>query len=157
MKIKNPIKRALAAVLTDAGYTWKSGSWYHANDEVTCVINLQTEHGRAYYINIAFWLNVLGTAEFPKENHCHIRQRAESHFSEKRIELSKLLYLETDISDADREAALREFAKDELVPFCLKCQDLDGLRAVFDQDGFRHAFIHKDARPILMSAGDASQ
>ena len=72
------VKTAFARWGSEHGYRKKSTRWYLDGDDVLVVVDLQkSQYGRAYYVNVAFWLRELGDDPSPPENRCHVRTRLE--------------------------------------------------------------------------------
>src|SRR5262245_50495126 len=80
------IKKPFEESLKNAGFTKKSGSWYHDKSDAILVANLQkSNYGDQYYVNLAIWLKALGDAQYPKEHKCHIGLRLDSLASSEEI------------------------------------------------------------------------
>lgn len=59
-----------------SGFVKKGGSWYSTSNDAVIVVELQkSQYGPKYYVNIAWWLRLLGNASAPKEHACHVRTR----------------------------------------------------------------------------------
>jgi len=70
------VQATVDRVAKDAGMVKRSGSWYARGDETILVLNLQkSNYSASYYLNVAVWLLAVESADFPKENKCHIRTR----------------------------------------------------------------------------------
>lgn len=128
----------------------RSGSWYAAGNDVITIINLQkSQYSRYYYLNMAFWLRALGEATFPKENHCHVRFRAEWIVPVRAGELSRLLDLEDDAVDHERAHRLIALLDEQLGPFLDEAGTLSGLRRLQSSGTLARGLTHYLALPIL--------
>ena len=108
MSKRNVIQRRVDEFAEGLGMVKKSGSWYRHTDGVITILNLQkSQYAPSYYVKIAFWLTDLGSERFPKENQAHVRIRLDRRLPELADETTKLLKLDSDINDAQREERLR--------------------------------------------------
>lgn len=72
------IKKAFDTKVRAAGYEKRSGSWWLRGGTVLSVLQLQkSNYDNQFYINMAFHLLAIDPVEPAKEEHCHIRCRAD--------------------------------------------------------------------------------
>src|SRR5205823_3558535 len=92
----------------------------------------------SYYVKIAFWLTDLGSERFPKENQAHVRIRLDRRLPELADETTKLLKLDSDINDAQREERLRALLS-RVRPILDQTRTVAGLRQKAHlAGGFQH-------------------
>jgi hypothetical protein len=61
-------KAVLRDVLRDAGFSFRSGSWYRPTPDVIQIVNLQkSRFGPDHFINIGWWLNGVAAGRRPGE------------------------------------------------------------------------------------------
>jgi len=71
-----PVKEIVNAELTKLGFKRSGLNWYKHYNEVIHVVALQkSSGGNSYYINLAVWVNKLGSIEQPKCRECHLQVR----------------------------------------------------------------------------------
>jgi hypothetical protein len=149
MRQANPVKSVVGEFALERGMVWRSRAWYRPGDEVIGVIQHQkSPYGRQYYLELAFWLNNLGMAEFPEETHCQVRIRANRVLPDRASELAELLDLENALSDVDRSTRLRAFLM-ELTPFLEQASSVEGLRQLYRDGALRAALIRGPAVELL--------
>jgi hypothetical protein len=101
-KTTNPLRLALEDALGPAGFQRKGDSWFRRTDEVVEIVNLQkSQYGPLYYLNYALWLRALGEEQFPREERCHVRMRADNIVSSE-AQLARLLDLRSDLGESER-------------------------------------------------------
>ena len=104
--ITKDIERIIHGVLKPKGYKKRGVTWYHHHPDVIHVLNLQREFGTTYFLNAAIFIRALGNDEYPKEQHCHIRIRAEQIVMDGNLSRT-LLHFEPDSSlDFERAQAI---------------------------------------------------
>ena len=148
MKTKNPLSLALEDVLGPAGFTRKGDSWFRRTEEIVEVLNLQkSQWGRQYYLNYALWLRALGEAPFPRHEQCHVQMRASAFLPPD--DLARLLNLESDLTDAERRAALAGLLTSGFLPFASTCRTVSGLRSLLGTGKLKQLLVLAVANPIL--------
>ncbi len=129
------VKETIAAVMKKNGFRRKSNSWYLRTDDTILVVNLQKSiYGDSYFVNLAVWMKALGENTFPRQNHCHIRLRAETLEEPIRRDYwdRTVLNLEnTDISDAERTQKILSLLEEKALPFLLSCGSVEGIRKLY--------------------------
>jgi uncharacterized protein DUF4304 len=71
-----PVKKIVNDELTKLGFKKRGLNWYQHHKEVIHVVALQkSASGNSYYINLAVWVNELGSSEQPKCRECHLQVR----------------------------------------------------------------------------------
>jgi hypothetical protein len=74
-----PVKEIVNDELTKLGFEKGGLNWYKHYKEVIHVVALQkSAWGNSYYINLAVWVNELGSSEQPKCRECHLQVRLDS-------------------------------------------------------------------------------
>lgn len=124
---------AFDKVLRPEGFRRKADHWYRRTGELVQLVNLQkSPWGKQYYINIAWWLNDLGTEQFPKEHRSHLRGRCNTFLSQDRRILDRLLDFE-DLSRTaeERSACVADLFVGHVMPFLQRTKSLAGLRELF--------------------------
>jgi len=123
---------AFDKVLKPVGFKRRADHWYRRTAELVQLINLQkSPWGKQYFINIAWWLNDLGTEQFPKEHRSHLRLRCNTFLSQDRRELDRLLDFEDHSMSPDGRAALvASFFVDNVLPFLEQTNTLARLREI---------------------------
>lgn len=142
------LKRIIADNLRDADFDKKGLPWFYRGVDAIAVVNLQrSDFGLRYYINIDFYLSALGNERFSKENECHIQLRATSVFPEKRELVDRACSLE----DADQAALeeLRDFLRDEVIPFARQCTALETLAKCYPPRIADRGLVFKEVRELL--------
>jgi len=153
---RNAIREAIDAFAREADLVAHSGGWYLTNEEVLAVVEIQkSNYGKQYYINLGFWLCVLGPASFPEERESHIRIRLTSLLPESRATLESLLDLENSISEDDRQTGLRRFMGAEVLPLLRRASTERGLRQLHAEGVLRTAAITGPALEVLTNTGAA--
>jgi Domain of unknown function (DUF4304) len=67
----NEVQIAFDALGKAAGMAKWPDNWYRSSDDMIVVVNLQkSEYGPSDYVNVGWWLRILGDAKFPKEYPC---------------------------------------------------------------------------------------
>ena len=145
---KTRFKRALAAVLKEAGFTMKGQSFFLDGQDTIVVLNLQkSDFDEQYYVNVGIWLKALGSTAFPAENKCHILARLTSLFTSEFNVIERACHL----TSATEEDLVRfvGIAKTIVVPFCASCLHIDGLKERHGSGQFRKALVLKEAKQLL--------
>jgi hypothetical protein len=74
-----PVKEIVNDELAKLGFKKRGLSWYKHYKEVIHVVALQKSvWGNSYHINLAVWVNELGSSEQPKCRECHLQVRLAS-------------------------------------------------------------------------------
>ena len=144
-------KTLFRSALSSQGFTGKGGTWHRDSAETILVINLQTsQFATQFYVNIAWWLKVLGTDTRPKEMDCHIRIRlTELLFNERQL-IEQLFNLEdASISNVHRSRRINLLVFDRIVPHILSLQTVQSLKLAFEEDMFKNAAVTLEARKNL--------
>jgi hypothetical protein len=146
------IKKLFTEQLKPFDFVKQSTDWYYNNDELTMVINLQkSNYDKLYFLNVAIWLNETnGINQFPKENHCHIRMRAEDLFKSipKALNPRELFDFNVSISDKKIED-VNIFLKEYFGPSLNNLKSIDSLKVLYREDFFKYSYLEKNARTIL--------
>ncbi len=146
------VKEALGAPLKEAGFKKKSDNWYWSNDEVVLLVNLQkSQYGDQYYVNGGVALKSLGSADFPKEHHCHIRFRLEDAMSaEKEKYVQSVFDLENDsFSDQQRKKEISRLVEDVALPILKGCSSESGIAETVKSGRLAKAMVHKQVKDLV--------
>ena len=74
-----PVKEIVNDELIKLDFKKRGLNWYKHYKEVIHVVALQkSAWGNSYYINLAVWVNQLGSSEQPKSRECHLQVRLAS-------------------------------------------------------------------------------
>jgi hypothetical protein len=131
-----------------AGMTKRSQSWYRATDEVISVLNLQKSRwSLKYYVNIGWWLRVLGDAAFPKEYETHVKIRLDDLLPDRRAEVTALLDLGRPFDN--RRGRLSELLRSGVWPILESAGSIEGLRALGREGRLKAAAVRGPAIPVL--------
>jgi len=134
---------AFDKVLRPAGFRRKTDTWYRRNTELIQLVNLQkSSWGKQYFVNIAWWLNDLGSEQFPKEYRCHLRRRCNVFVAHDGRVLDRLLDFE-DLAKTheERSASVANLFADKVLPFLQQTNSLAGLRKEFTADSWPPDFL----------------
>jgi hypothetical protein len=147
---KKDLESIFHSILSDRGFTKKTGSWYRKTAEALLIVNLQkSSFGNQYYLNLACVPLALSLPDepYPKENKCPIRIRLSSAFPEKKAEIESLLDLECmALADAERREKIQMLVEDMLLPFMSQMETKDALISAFNAGKFRRAMVYKAAQ-----------
>ncbi len=145
----NILKQTVTAELRPVGFARKGSAWYLQNEKIIAVVNLQkSEFGTLYFLNIGFWLREIEDIHNPKVERCHVQARAEGIWKCGRPSIADLLDLENSFTDdASRLVLLRQFVREQFVPFVRSGSTVSGLKSLLT-DG-REFLIRRDAWDIL--------
>jgi hypothetical protein len=67
---------SVSPLLKSAGFKKSRTTWHKRSSEGIHVFNIQaSQFGPEYYLNLGFYISVLGSLEKPPEYQCHIRDR----------------------------------------------------------------------------------
>lgn len=139
------VKRSMQACLHEHEFQRKGTTWYRDLPETILVVNLQgSRYGGESFINLAVWLKALGTNNMPKENVCHIRKRLAGKRLEAALELK-----DSELSDVEREQAIRSALERTGIPFLLACSSHPGLRKMLSQAKLRDAVVDKAVESVI--------
>jgi len=145
---KKIFKKAFSAPFDKAGFLKKGQSWFFDGADSIIVVTLEKcDWDELYYVDVGFWLKELGQALFPLYYHCHIYERLEFLFPEKR----ELILTSCDLekSDADLLIDLSEFILEDVIPFLKGCTNIKKLSELFNMGVFRNSYINFLARKYL--------
>ncbi|WDF76661.1 DUF4304 domain-containing protein [Mucilaginibacter sp. KACC 22773] len=107
------------AELKKLGFQRKSGSWYLNEKEVIKVVNLQkSNYSDLYYVNIgAYFKEIDGKENFPKEQQCHIRTRLNSWIVNSQVDYNYLFDLDTlNITEQEFRLQIKKCVSDNIIP-----------------------------------------
>ncbi len=150
MSERNSVQQAFDGWAKASDLEKKSGSWYHIDDEVISVSNLQkSQYGASYYVNQAFWLRQLGNERYPKSHKSHIVMRLDSLLEPESARLDQLLNLEYPMSDTDRVEELTVVLNQHLLPVIERGSSLPGLRSLLDSGAFQNAGVSGPAHKLM--------
>jgi hypothetical protein len=142
------IKQAFNDALERQGFKKKSGSWYLPCDETVLVANLQKfEYGDRYFVNLAIWLEQLGSADYPKEHHCHIRIRF-CRVAGREID-AVFDATNTALTDDSRRAQILSCMESLGIPFLRSCSTVASAAQQFSAGRLAHAFVHKNVKALF--------
>src|SRR5713101_5802056 len=123
-----------------------SGAWYGASPETWSIVQPQkSQFKRSYYLNVGFWIRVVGDKLYPKEREFHIRARLGALLPDLESELLMLLDLDTPLPDADRLRRLQEVMRLRLLPLLKKGETLHGLQEMHRDGVFKAAGVRGEA------------
>ncbi|PZF75503.1 hypothetical protein DK847_18490 [Aestuariivirga litoralis] len=140
-------KKSFGNVLTEHGFRKKGQSWYLYGPDCIVVLNLQKDDFSAlYFVNFGVWLLSLGDAQYPPENHCHVRSRLERLFP-----LHRELILDacTLSSDPSALAPFIALLHSDVVPLCQRCLSIEGLKEEVAAGRVPHYGVVRLARSVL--------
>jgi len=151
MIAKKTFKAALNGALQKAGFFHKGQSWFLEGKDCIVVVGLQkSDYDEKYYINWGLWLKRLGSAAFPKDNHCHIQSRLTSLFPDDvaLIEEASLL----DTASPEVLERLVGIVQSKLIPLCVDCSTEQQLRELLATGRFKKSLIMKNAKDALLGS-----
>jgi hypothetical protein len=145
------LTQSIGRILRRSGFSGKGQCWFFRGDGVVAVVALQkSKYGPILHVNVGFWLDALGQPPNPLPEHvCHVRERIEGLFQEKRSELVDLLNLESTILENDRLAGLERLFEDLVVPFLTRTASAPRLRDEILNGRFSEGLVWADAKDVL--------
>lgn len=145
---KTYFKKTIGSLLKEVGFKNKDQSWYVDGPDSIVVLNIQkSDFDDKYYINFGVWLKRLGAVDFPKENKCHIQARLTSIFPEDAEIIDAACRINAD--NEENFVRLLALIRTKIVPFCIDCLQIDGLREKLLRGDFKRALVMKEAKDIL--------
>jgi Domain of unknown function (DUF4304) len=153
MSDRNIIQVTFDEFAKSAGFVKKSGSWYLRTPETVVVLNLQkSQYAVRYYVNVAIWLQALGHADAPKENHCHVRTRLDDLVpTEVEPRLTQLLDITTSISEQQRREELLAVLNDHLLPLLRASATLKDLQSGDGKQVVARSLVTGPAQTLLLA------
>jgi len=147
MTDKATFKKAIGNALKEHAFQKKGQSWYLYGPDCIVVLNLQKDDfSDLYYVNFGIWLLPLGKAEYPPENHCHVRCRLENLYPAQR----ELIIDACTIGPQNTELPqFIELIHSDVVPLSQSCLTLEGLKAQVESERISHYYVVRVARPVL--------
>lgn len=145
---KNNLKGTFDAMLRDASFIKKSGSWYRSGSDAIVVLNLQkSDHGHYYYLNLGISFKALSLEPFPKTNHCHIQISVDRLAGDDMLALNKAL----DLDEGDEEDLIGfvDLMNQRILPLVGEFLTLDQLREHYRKSTFKSALLLWQARDLL--------
>jgi hypothetical protein len=110
------------------GFRRKGTTFYREQRETLVVVNLQgSQWGGQKYVNVAWWLLVLGEPNDPPHNRCHIRARLDSLVPDPTA-LTQILQEDGSLTEIDRALRLREMLDSYLVPHLAATETLSQIK-----------------------------
>jgi len=143
------IKKIFTEELSKFGFKLKK-DWYFKNEELIIVVNLQkSNYSDMYFFNVGIWINQISTEfEFPKENKCHIRFRAERLFPEILDDLHPLVILNFEEKLNDRLVKTRKFLSDYLSPSLNSFKNVENICEMYRNGQLSYAYVRKEVKEI---------
>jgi hypothetical protein len=149
----NVVRDTVAKFGREAGFTRHSGAWYLRQSETIAVVDLQkSQYGLQYYVNVALWLLPLGEAQYPKEQHCHVRTRLDALLPEQEDRLKDLLDLESPMDESTRVVELRDLLVSQLLPALLACSSVKGLKSTEGKRFLKASLVTGPAQRLLLAS-----
>lgn len=144
-RLRNPLITLLDEVLKPHGFARRASTWHRSSAETVAIVNLQrSRFARQYFINLGASIKSVNPAEFPNEEHAHVRIRMESE------PLAVALDLDNEtMTHAERGVEIVRAFADTAWTFLDSARSLDGLRQLAVNGGLRRAFITKEAAALL--------
>ncbi|MCP4406089.1 MAG: DUF4304 domain-containing protein [bacterium] len=153
MTDKKKFKQLFSEQLAQVDCVRKSNAWYKESKETIFVVELQkSNYDESYFLNLAIWLKILGENKFPKERFCHIRTRAGSFFFEYGVKIANILDFNNASLDEERCEAIQWLLTENVIPLIKEAAEVKGLCRLYQAGKLKKAFIHKDAREILLQS-----
>lgn len=155
MMSRNVIQSTLDEFGMSLGAHKKAGSWYLLGADTVAVVNLQrSNYSRRYFINFGLWFIGIGPPSMPKPTACHLQTRVESIVDEvTRLQLERLLDLETELPDAERREELLAVLQVHVHPILDAAQTLEGLASPTGQRLLAKSLLDGDGQRLLAAAG----
>jgi len=124
---KREIVTLLNETLVDKGFKKKGDFWVDNRGEIVKMVNLQKSNfGNRYYVNYGYILKSI-----PLKNEVmHVYNRLTSADARKRGKIERLLNLETEISDDERIAQLKDVLIKNLLT---KIQSINSEEDIFNE------------------------
>jgi hypothetical protein len=149
MITKKQFKQALGAPLQEAGFISRGQSWYLASEKSIVMIGAEkSSYDEKYWLDFGVWLKGIEDNDFPKSNHCHIQDRLDELFPNGSSIFEAGCSLERGSQQSLDELAL--FLRTEVVPFCIKCLELNELMKFMAQGRFSRSLVMRVARDVLL-------
>ncbi len=150
--MKNIIRTIVDRELRSAGYQRLGSRWYKSKPEVAVVIDVQRSvYDAQHFINIGFWIKDLGLFDKPRTEQCHIKLRASSLPLADDEDFGKLLNLDEEMDEGERERRWSNFVRNAILPFCDDNLSVEGLCKTYSKGQFRDALVLKGAHALLQS------
>lgn len=126
----------------------KGQSFFLDGQDTIVVLNLQkSDFNEQYYVNVGIWLKALGSSTFPAENKCHIQASLTSLFAPEFDAIERACHL---LSATEEDLArLVSITKTVVVPFCVSCLHIHGLKERYGNGQFKGALVFKEANQLL--------
>lgn len=147
MADKATFKMSVGNALRTHEFLKKGQSWYLRGSTCVVVLNLQRDDfSDLYFVNFGIWLSSLGDAQYPPENHCHVRARLERLFPHHRELILDGCMMSSDTSAL---APFIAFLHSDVVPLCQNCLTLEGVKQEIATGRVSHYGVVRAARPVL--------
>ena len=141
------LRRAVGEVLEASDFRKRGTLWYLGSADTTLVAELQKSRwGNQFYLNLAVWLNALGTNPGFRERDYHIRTRLSGLAPDASDEVFNL---DAPISDELRGGRVSELIRSTALPFLRRCSTLSGVQSAHREGLLKRALVRQEARALL--------